>query len=264
MNIVVFIAGIADAKWPVPDLAQASDQSGIREKQLRVLSPFDEAALEIALKLRDADAQTRLTFAVVAPDSSEQLVRTVAAFRPDQLVHVDATSLSLWDTVRSMAVFEEIIGWAEAPPDLVLMGREFGDLDDGTLPIALAEQLGMRFASLIQQVVASDGELQVMREYGAGEQWVTLRPTVFATVTNDRRNRLRHPLLKNVMAAKRAMIASTVPRASPHPPGLILTAATPAEPPARQAACRMLNGPIESQAAQLADELDALRRAGRN
>lgn len=264
MNIIVFIAGIADPKWPVPDLRQASDQGGIRDEQPRVLSPFDEAALEIALKLRDADAQTRITAAVVAPGASERLVRTVAGFRPDQLFHVDAASLPLWDPARSIGAFEEILGRAGQPADLVLMGREFGDLDDGTLPIALAEQLGMRFAALIQQVVAGDGELQLMREHGAGELWVTLSPAVLATVTNDRRNRLRQPLLKNVMAAKRATIAATTPRASPNAPGLALASATRPEPPPRQADCRMLVGSIEDQAAQLAGELDARRRAGTN
>jgi electron transfer flavoprotein beta subunit len=264
MNIILFIAGIADPKWPVPNLAQASDESGIRDEQATVLSPFDEAALEIALKLRDADPQTRITLAVVAPDAGERLARTVAAFRPDQLFHVNAASLPLWDPVRSMADFKEVAARAGPPADLVLMGREFGDLDDGTLPVALAEHLGMRFAGLVQQVVASDGELQLMREDGAGEQWLTLRPAVFATVTNDRGNRLRHPLLKNVMAAKRAPIASIVPGSAPHSSSLVLTAATRHEPPARTVACRMLDGPVEIQAALLADELDARRRASKN
>jgi electron transfer flavoprotein beta subunit len=261
MNVCVLLSGIADAKWPVPDLGRACDAAGIADEQPRILSPFDEAALEIALKLRDADPATKIAAVLVAPKSQDKLARAVAGFRPDQLVHLDAATLPLWDAARATGALLHALESLEVQADLILVGREFGDLDDGTLPIALAERLGRPFLGLVQQVLVADGALQLMREHGAGEQWVTLPPPVVATVTNDRRNRLRQPLLKNVMAAKRATIACVQPAGVPDTRTLELVSAALREAPARASACRMLAGTVAEQAADLARELDARRRA---
>jgi len=77
MNVLVLISGIADPKWPLPPQPDATALQ-IHASRYAVMSPFDEAALELALKLRDADPSVAIT-AVVA--GGEALARKTAEWR---------------------------------------------------------------------------------------------------------------------------------------------------------------------------------------
>ena len=57
MKVAVLIAGVQDPKWPVTPSGALGEEQG---DQHRIMSPFDEAALEIALRLRDADPAVQI------------------------------------------------------------------------------------------------------------------------------------------------------------------------------------------------------------
>lgn len=249
-NVIVIATGIADPKWPLPPLEVRADGTLSSGTPPMLLGAFDEAALEVALRLRDAADDIRVSVVLFDPSSSDALARTVAAHRPDALVRIDAGPLPGWDAV-AVAAFAADVVRTLAQPHLVLIGREFGDLDDGAVPPCIAEQLGWRFAALVQDV-AFDGErMQLMRERGMSREWTRLAPPVVASITNDRKNRLRHPLFKNVAAAKRADVRMAQLDAAPPARALALAAADPASKPAR-AACRLIEGGIDNQASVLA------------
>jgi electron transfer flavoprotein beta subunit len=246
VNVTVLIAGIADPKWPLDG------------RHPRVMSPFDESALEVVLKLRDARPETAITVLVAGGRDDEPLARAAAGHRADRLLRVEIDAALEWDIVGQAAIWKEALGSLPQRPDLVALGREFGDRDDGALPACLAQTLGWHYASLAQEIrLAADG-LQVMRERGTVEERIGMRAPLVASVTNDRRNRLRHPLMKNVMAAKRAPIESIAPGAS-REPLVKLEACVPIVPRARAARCRMLEGSLEARIAGLAEFLGAWR-----
>lgn len=255
MNITVFLASIVDPKWPLAPFAVAADGRSVQlTDNRRILSPFDEAALEIALKIRDARPGTQISVLVTGGDDVENVLRSVAAFRPDQLVRLEAEGLHGCDARSLSRQMAAAAAGLPGDADLVLIGREFGDLDNGTLAPCMAEQLGRRFAGLIQDARWSDSHLALMRERSGAEEWLHLVPPMMASVTNDRRNRLRHPLMKNVMAAKRAtfpVICASVDDDD----GLSVTAATPSQAASRRSACRMLAGSMEDQVGELASLL---------
>jgi electron transfer flavoprotein beta subunit len=241
VNVTVLLAGIADPKWPL-DGAHP-----------RILSPFDESALEVALKLRDARPDTAITMLLAGAAEDDALARSIAAHRADALRRVVIPEASAWDLGLQARVWQSVLDALPAKPDLVLLGREFGDRDDGAFAPLLAETLGWTFVGLAQEARHAEGGFELMRERGTMEERIAVVSPAVASITNDRRNRLRHPLMKNVMAAKRAPIESVV---APSGTARVVAASlSPAARVARAASCRMLAGSLEEQAGALAEFL---------
>jgi len=217
------------------------------------LSPFDEAALESALKLRDADPSVRISALVAAASAQDPLLKHVASFRLDQVSAFDSTRWPAWNSAALAAALAARVQALAAPPDLVLLGREFGDLDDGSLPPTLAHALTWTFSSLVLNLAAAaDGGVLLLRQQGAVQEHRQLALPLLAAVTNHARNRLRHPLLKNVMAARKMDFALSALQEAAEAPALRLTGAAPATVAERSSACRMLGGGAAAQARELA------------
>lgn len=256
MHVLVLISGVADPKWPLPP---APDPAALRAHaaQYAILSPFDEAALELALKLRDADPAVTLAAVVAGP---EPLARKVAEWRLDDVCRLDAAELAPWDACAFAAGLAQVLAPLAAPTQLILTGREFGDFDDGSVPALLGAQLGLPHVPLALAVQANARGLLVKRQRAALLEQVRLAGPALLSVTNDAQNRLRHPLLKNVMAARKLAI-QTLPAAAPAA-SVTLTGTALATTPARSGNCRMLTGSVADQAAGLAELLLQERQQG--
>ncbi len=269
LQALLLLAGIVDPKHRLTRLVSPGDGRATDDTDLpRVLSPFDEAALETALRLRGATPGLRITALVTGGPETDGLARGVAALRPDRVLRLDCPPQFLWDPAVLTQRFTAIVAELGITPDLVLIGREFGDCDDGLLPPFLAEACGFAFAGLADRVTWDDGRFVAQRVRGAGDEAVHLPPPALVSVTNSKANRLRQPLLKNVILAKRDPV-SVLP--APAGPGagagggaVRLTATTLATPPSRgNGTCRMLTGDAATQAAELARALMAAKEARR-
>lgn len=242
MNLVVLIAGIADPKLP---LAIAPDRRSLEGE--RIASPFDEAAVETALRIRDSLPSATVSIVVAGETGSQGLIRKFAAFRPDRIIRLEM-AVPCWGArraARHLAAAVDGLG-----SDVVLVGREFGDADDGAVPPALAEELGRPYFGLCQGVRTTQG-MVLFREIDRFEESITVESPIVVSVTNDRGNRLRHPLMKNIMMARTApfeAVASAIDRPA-NENGLSIA---PVEAQRRVAARRILSGPMETQVTQLA------------
>lgn len=259
MNLLVLLAGVADPRRPLPAAIDAAALTAHRAA-CPLLSPFDEAALELALKLRDAEPATRIEALVGAASERDPLVRHVGGFRLDAVGGLSLAEHPAWNAGMLAARLAAWIGALATPPDFVLMGREFGDEDDGVLPALLAEALGRPLLSQALLLRASEGSVEVLRQHGGGLERLRQRGPAVVAATNHTGNRLRHPLLKNVMAAKKAAYALTaLPQAGADRPHVLsCTSVKAAQAPAREGACSMLVGSVDEQAAALARELMAV------
>jgi electron transfer flavoprotein beta subunit len=257
MDIAVFISGVADPKWPLPqDISVASLQA--HASRHAALSPFDEAALEISLALRDTDPDLRIT-AFVAAD--EALTRRVAGWRPDKVVRIDLEDVDRWDGGAVSTALWQAATQHAPDASLLLIGREFGDFDDGTVPAGLALKTARTFLTLALTVRMSAGVFEVLRQGAAGLERVRVSAPTLLSATNDPGNRVRHPLMKNVMVAKKAVFE--VWRA-PDPAAarsLKLDAVALAAAPARNADCQWIVGSAEEKARALALALNAAVQA---
>lgn len=251
MNVLILICGIADPKWPLPSpLNLAALQS--HASRYAIMSPFDEAALELALKLRDAQPSARIS-AVVA--GGEALARKCAEWRLDAVHRFDSGNTDAWDCRGYAGALAQAVAALGSEWSLVLTGREFGDYDDGSVPALLARELRLDHHSLTLAVELREGVLWASRQQGAVVERVRLPAPALLSVTNDSHNRLRHPLLKNVMAARK--LKFPVLTASGAGCGLALSGLAPFTPPTRSSACRMLTGTPQQQAEALAQLLVA-------
>lgn len=260
MNILVLLAGVADPKWPLP-ISCDGDALAAHRAAHPLLSPFDEAALELALKWRDAVPDVRIDVLVGAASAQDPLLRHVAGFRLDAVAGLDLARHPAWDAAAVAGALAQWIGAQPQRPGLVLLGREFGDDDDGCLPGLLAERLGLpMLGQVLALEPAGDGAV-ALRQHGGGLERRRCALPLLAAVTNHTGNRLRHPLLKNVMNARRLSFAMAtlpdVPVRADDAARVVLAATAPAPVPGRARACRMLDGDVAAQADALAELLIA-------
>jgi len=258
MHIVILVAGVADPKRPLERPA-SGDWSELLSRPTTPfkMSPFDEAALEIALKLRDADPALKLTAVVTHGCGDLPFMRAVAAYRPDRVVGLCPPAEMAGDPAWLAEHALQAAHDEEAPIDLILMGREHGDLDDGVTPAFLAAKWKWPFLGLAQSVRAAGASTWHAERTGAmaNEIFTVTGPAVIS-VTNAKSNRLRHPLMKNVMLAKQLKFEIVAPGGSTDRIRLKTTAATPPATVARGTVpCTMLQGNVQEQARQLAQFL---------
>lgn len=241
MKIMVLIAGVLDPKWPV---TLGDDGLPARGRDRLVLSPFDEAALELALKIRDARQDVELQALVAGGPDAEKLAKAICALN---VPNVSTLAIHApWD----QAVVARSLAAAATDADLILIGREFGDCDDGLVPPMLAGLLDLPYFGRVQTIEASP-VLRLMREAGSHEEWLSVHGRLVASATNDRRNRLRKPLMKNVMQARQVQIlhhdAETA--IATH---LTLGGCTELAGARTVTECRMIDGDVQTQARALA------------
>lgn len=248
MKIVVLIAGVHDPKWPI---APAGSQFPLPSADHQIMSPFDEAALEIALRVRDVSSEAIVHVHVAGGMAGEKIARAVAAFNP-----AATSTFSVDDPWDQSAVADTLASFCDSA-DLVLIGREFGDFDDGFVPSILAAKLGIDFFGRAQ-LVNTAGGICMVREVGSFEERCAVSNRLVVSVTNDRRTRLRKPLMKNVMLARQKTIADVYSRPK-GPSGVKLVQATNGSAIRPATTCNMIKGTYEQQAEALASLLWAVR-----
>ncbi|MCP3728328.1 hypothetical protein M3I53_35355 [Paraburkholderia sp. CNPSo 3272] len=212
MQICVILAGVLDPKWPLPQGDWLNDPA-LLDCIARKLSPFDEAALEVALRLRESLPQATLSVWMPDGPGAPGLMRAIAAHKPEHVGLLNIPDAVRWDPA---ACAREVAAGLRAAGSgsLWLTGREFGDLDDGTFCAWLAREAGVPLVTMAEELrVQDDGTLRALRTRSKVTELVRVPPACVVTLTNARSNRLRHPLMKNVMLAKKLSI-ETVAHAS--------------------------------------------------
>jgi electron transfer flavoprotein beta subunit len=248
-RVAVVLATIADPKWLLPTHALDPGHGAAPRK----LSPFDEAALEVGLKLRDRAPNVEISTLIVGGRECEPIVRAVAALCPRRTVRLDLPPNAMWDA-RSTAFQIKTAVAALGDFDLVLLGREFGDFDDRAIPPFLASIMGLPFVGLAQRATFEAQGVKLIRDRAGLEEQASFSSPVVASATNDKSNRLRRPLLKAVMTAKQEPLVVLPPQDAGEP-ALCYEGMAAIEEIRRGGDCRFLVGSPEAQAAELAELL---------
>lgn len=207
MRIAVLISGVLDYRRPIDKPSSGNWLDVIESPSLPYrLSPFDEAALETALRLVSLE-DNHLTIITTDCSADKALICTLLAYKPDDILCLSVPS-DLRGNARGMVtLLSATLAQQRAQVDLWLMGREMGDLDDGHLAPYLARCWDIPLISnaLVVNVLSADLSLERLRSNRIEE--ITVQMPVAISMTNDRRNRLRHPLMKNLALAKRQVIS---------------------------------------------------------
>ncbi len=175
------------------------DGSGVELANVKMsMNPFDEIAVEEAVRLKEAGKATEIVVVSIGPAAAQETIRTALAMGGDRGVLVQTEA-----EVQPLAVAKLLRAVvAKEAPDLVILGKQAIDDDSNQTGQALAALLGWGQGTFASKVAPADGKIAVTREIDGGLETVSLK--LPAVVTTDLRlNEPRYVTLPNIMKAKK-------------------------------------------------------------
>jgi electron transfer flavoprotein beta subunit len=184
-----------------------SDGSGVELANVKMsMNPFDEIAVEEALRLKEAGKATEVVVVSIGPAQAAETIRTGLAMGADRGVLVKHDGV-----VEPLAVAKILKAVVEAEaPGLVIMGKQAIDDDCNQTGQMLAALLGWGQGTFASKVELGDGSIDVTREVDGGLQTIGLKLPAIVT-TDLRLNEPRYASLPNIMKAKKKPIDEKTP-----------------------------------------------------
>ncbi len=224
-----------------------------------VMNPYDEHALEEAVRLKEMLGDVEVTAVTMGPPQAEGMLRDAVARGADRAVLVSDRSFAGADTWATSYTLEHAVRTVGGA-DLILCGRQAVDGDTAQVGPGLATRLAIPFVTCVQKIrEAAEGRLVVERMMDNGYDVVAVQLPALLTVVKDI-NTPRVPSLKGKMKARKAEIESLTAEAlgaEPHCLGLSgsPTMVTKVFAPEARGQRRELHGSVEEQVDQLAVKL---------
>ncbi len=184
-----------------------ADQTGVELANVKMsMNPFDEIALEEAIKLKEAGVVTEVIAVSMGLAACQETLRTALAMGADRAILVETET-----ELQPLAVAKLLKAIAQKEsPQVVILGKQAIDDD--------ANQTGQMFAALMNwpqatfasKVTIADGKAQVVREIDGGLETVSMALPVVIT-TDLRLNTPRYATLPNIMKAKKKQLDTFKP-----------------------------------------------------
>ncbi|MBO0736003.1 MAG: electron transfer flavoprotein subunit beta/FixA family protein [Alphaproteobacteria bacterium] len=207
-----------------------ADNTGVETANVKMsMNPFDEIAVEEALRLREAGVIEEVIAVSLGAAQCQETIRTALAMGADRgvLVQSDAELQPLAVAKLLKAVI------LQESPEIVIIGKQAIDDDCNQTGQMLSALLGWSQATFASKLQISDGHAEVTREIDGGLETVSIK--LPAVITTDLRlNEPRYASLPNIMKARKKPIASTTPEALGVDVTPRLVVLKVEEPPARQ------------------------------
>jgi len=242
MKILVPVKRVVDYNVKVRVKA---DQTGVELANVKMsMNPFDEIAIEEAVKLKEAGIATEIVAISIGVTQCQETLRTALAMGADRAILVETTQ-----DVQPLAVAKVLKAIAEKEsPQLIILGKQAIDDDSNQTGQMLAAMLGWAQAAFASKVVVNGAEAAVTREIDGGLETLTVK--LPAVVTADLRlNTPRYATLPNIMKAKKKPLDVFTPEALGVDIAPRLMTLKVAEPPKRKA------GVMVADVAALVDKL---------
>jgi electron transfer flavoprotein beta subunit len=224
------------------------DGSGVELANVKMsMNPFDEIAVEEAIRLKEAGKATEIIAVSIGPAQAAETIRTALAMGADRGVLVKHDGI-----VEPLAVAKILKGVVEAEgPGLVILGKQAIDDDANQTGQMLAALLGWPQATFASKVVIGDGSAEITREVDGGLQTVEVKLPAIVT-TDLRLNEPRYASLPNIMKAKKKPIDEKTPGDYGVDPAPRLTVVKTTEPPGRKAGAKVTS--VEELVGKLKNE----------
>ena len=228
-----------------------SDGSGVELANVKMsMNPFDEIAIEEAIRLKEAGKATEIVAVSIGPAQAAETIRTALAMGADRGILVKSDTV-----VEPLAVAKILKGIVEAEgPGLVILGKQAIDDDCNQTGQMLAALLGWPQGTFASKVELGD-TVHVTREIDGGLQTVELKLPAIVT-TDLRLNEPRYASLPNIMKAKKKPIDEKTPADYGVDVSPRLRVLTTTEPAGRKAGVRV--GSVADLVAKLKNEAGVL------
>ena len=235
MKILVFVKQVPDTATQVKVAPGGTsiETAGITW----ILSPYDEFALEEALRIKEKRGQGEVVAVTLGPDRAKEALRSALAMGADRAIHVNDPAFERADTLTTARALAAVV--KQEAPAVALFGRQAIDDDMGAVPAQVAELLGWPSLSwIMEEAVSADGTaIRAGRQVEGGlEVFDTPLPCVLAAQKGL--NEPRYPTLKGIMGAKKKEVkdlkASDLGLAAEAPQlSVVKLEALPPRPPGR-------------------------------
>jgi electron transfer flavoprotein beta subunit len=184
-----------------------ADQSGVDLANVKMsMNPFDEIAVEQAVRLKEKGKATEVVAVSIGPQQANETIRTALAMGADRGILVKTDQ-----TVEPLAVAKILKAIAdEEKPDFVITGKQAIDDDANQVGQMLAALLGWPQATFAHSMELDEGSARITREIDGGLQTVQVKLPAVMT-TDLRLNEPRYASLPNIMKAKKKPIAEKSP-----------------------------------------------------
>jgi electron transfer flavoprotein beta subunit len=249
MKILVPVKRVVDYNVKIRVKA---DGSGVELANVKMsMNPFDEIAVEEAIRLKEAGKATEIVAVSIGPAQAAETIRTALAMGADRGVLVKTDG-----PVEPLAVAKILKAVVEAEaPGLVIMGKQAIDDDSNQTGQMLAALLGWAQGTFASKIVIDGEAISVTREVDGGLQTVKLKMPAIVT-TDLRLNEPRYASLPNIMKAKKKPIDEKSPDAYGVDIKPRLEVLKTVEPGKRQSGVKV--GSVAELVAKLKDEAGVL------
>jgi electron transfer flavoprotein beta subunit len=204
MKILVPVKRVVDYNVKIRVKA---DGSGVELANVKMsMNPFDEIAIEEALRLKEAGKADEIIAVSIGPAQAQETIRTALAMGADRGILVKTDELV--EPLAVAKILKAII--AEEGPQLVICGKQAIDDDSNQTGQMLAALLGWGQGTFASKVVIDGDKAHITREVDGGSQTIELK--LPAVVTTDLRlNEPRYASLPNIMKAKKKQLDEKTP-----------------------------------------------------
>jgi electron transfer flavoprotein beta subunit len=232
MRVLVSVKRVVDFNVKVRVKA---DGTGVETANVKMsMNPFDEIAVEEAVRLKEAGVATEIVVVSCGAPACQETLRTALAIGADRAILVESG-----EELQPLAVAKLLKAvCAREKPELVILGKQAIDDDSNQTGQMLAALLGWPQATFASKLKIADGRATVTREVDGGLETESIK--LPAVVTTDLRlNEPRYVTLPNIMKAKKKTLESLKPDALGVDVAPRLTTLKVAEPSKRKAGVKV-------------------------
>jgi len=253
MNMIVCVKQVIDPEAPPASfkIDSASNKVVPPPGVSPVISPFDEQAVEAALRIRDVQGG-KITVISMGVNLLRDVVKKPLAMGADELILLEDDAFTegdSWSTAYALAMAIKKIG----DYDLIFCGRQAADWDAGQVGSGIAEILGLPSVTVAKKVETADGKAKVERVTADGYEVVEVSLPALITVSNEL-GEPRYPTMKGIMAAKKKEPTIWKPADIGAEPAQVGTAGRRTRivklfQPVREGKCEIISGETPEEAA---------------
>lgn len=242
MKIIVGVKRVLD--YNVKARVKA-DKSGIELANVKMsMNPFDEIAVEEALRIKEAGHAEEVIAVSIGPSQSQETIRTALAMGADRGILLETDDLL--EPLAVAKLFKHVV--EQEQPGLVILGKQAIDDDANQTGQMLSALTGMSQATFASKVEIEGDHLKVTREVDAGLESIQVQMPSIIT-TDLRLNEPRYAKLPNIMKAKKKPLEITAVADTGVDVSSGLSVVEVNEPPKREA------GVIVNSVAELVEKL---------
>ena len=181
-----------------------ADNSGVELANVKMaMNPFDEIAVEQALRLKEAGGAEEVVVVSIGPAQNQETIRTALAMGADRGIHIEASH-----DIEPLAVAKLLKAVVEREtPGLVLVGKQAIDDDCNQTGQMLAALLGWAQGTFVSALEVTGDKAKIVREVDGGLEHLEIKMPAIVSV-DLRLNEPRYASLPNIMKAKKKPLDS--------------------------------------------------------